>query len=145
MNVEGMEPFENETADYIRSTGSHVQYRVTPVFDGSNLVASGVLMEAESVEDKGQGLMFCVYCYNVQPGIVINYADGSSARAAAASPSPTVSSEQMTYIVNTNTGKFHLPTCSSVSDIKEKNKMTYSGNREDLISQGYEPCKRCNP
>ena len=145
MNVEGMEPFENETADYIRSTGSHVQYRVTPVFDGGNLVASGVLMEAESIEDKGQGLMFCVYCYNVQPGIVINYVDGSSTRAEISSTATAASSEQMTYIVNTNTGKFHLPTCPSVSDIKEKNKITYSGNREDLISQGYEPCKRCNP
>ena len=152
MNVEGMEPFENETADYIESTGNHVQYRVTPIFEGNNLVASGVLMEAESVEDQGEGLMFCVYCYNVQPGIVINYSDGSSTRAEASvtstpSASAALSSEstELTYIVNTNTGKFHNPDCSSVADISEENKMTYTGTRDELIAEGYEPCKRCNP
>jgi DNA-entry nuclease len=78
MNVEGMEPYENNTASYVRQTGNHVLYRVTPVFSGNDLLAQGVLMEAESVEDNGAGLKFCVFCYNVQPGIEINYADGSS-------------------------------------------------------------------
>lgn len=78
MNVEGMLPYENETAEFIRSTGFHVQYRVTPVFEGDDLVARGVLMEAESVEDGGAGLRFCVYCYNVQPGVTIDYSDGNS-------------------------------------------------------------------
>jgi DNA-entry nuclease len=145
MNVEGMEPFENETADYIQSTHNHVQYEVTPIFEGDNLVASGVLMEAESVEDHGEGLMFCVYCYNVQPGITINYADGSSERASTATAEASQQAEETTYIVNTNTGKFHLPDCPSVQDMKEKNKMVYTGDRQDLIDQGYQPCQNCNP
>ncbi len=76
MNVYGMEPFENRAASYIRRTGNHVRYRVTPVFTGSDLVARGVLMEAESVED--DGLCFCVFCYNVQPQITIDYSTGES-------------------------------------------------------------------
>ena len=78
MNTEGMLPFENMIANYIDETGNHVLYRVTPVFEGINLVASGVLMEAYSVEDRGAGIQFCVYCYNVQPGIEIDYATGES-------------------------------------------------------------------
>lgn len=78
MNVEGMLPFENMVADYIKETGNHVLYRVTPIFDGDNLVASGVLMEAKSVEDNGDGILFNVYCYNAQPGVSINYATGDS-------------------------------------------------------------------
>lgn len=84
LNVQGMLPFENEVADYVESTGNHVLYRVTPVFDGDNLVASGVLMEAYSVEDQGTGVMFNVYCYNVQPNIVIDYATGDSQLASDA-------------------------------------------------------------
>lgn len=76
MNVEGMEPFENEVAIYCKQTGNHVYYRVTPIFIGDELVARGVLIEAQSVED--DQIMFCVYCYNVQPGVTINYADGSN-------------------------------------------------------------------
>lgn len=78
LNVEGMLPFENEVADYVRRTGNHVLYRVTPVFEGDNLVAEGVLMEAYSVEDEGEGVEFCVFIYNVQPGIEIDYKTGES-------------------------------------------------------------------
>lgn len=78
MNTEGMLPFENEVADYIKETSNHVLYRVTPIFEDDNLVASGVQIEAESVEDNGEGVCFNVYCYNVQPGITINYATGES-------------------------------------------------------------------
>ena len=78
MNVDGMLPFENMVADYVQETGNHVMYRVTPVFDGNNLLASGVLMEAMSVEDNGDGILFNVFCYNVQPGIKIDYATGAS-------------------------------------------------------------------
>jgi len=78
MNVEGMLPFENMVADYVYETGNHVLYRVTPIFEGDNLVATGVLMEAFSVEDNGEGICFCVFCYNVQPGIEIDYMDGDS-------------------------------------------------------------------
>ena len=77
-NVEGMLPFEIQVADYVKSTGNHVLYRVRPIFKGNDLVARGVQMEALSVEDGGKGISFNVYCYNVQPGIRINYKDGSS-------------------------------------------------------------------
>ena len=78
MNVEGMLPFENMVADYIKETGNHVMYRATPVYEGEELVARGVQLEAWSVEDHGAGICFHVYVYNVQPGIVIDYATGES-------------------------------------------------------------------
>lgn len=80
LNTKGMLHFENKVADYIRETSNHVMYRVTPIFQGDNLLASGVLIEAESVEDDGEGIKFNVYCYNVQPGITINYANGDSSK-----------------------------------------------------------------
>lgn len=78
LNVEGMLPFENMVADYIKETGNHVLYRVTPIYQGENLVASGVQLEAWSVEDAGEGICFHVYCYNNQPGVVIDYATGNN-------------------------------------------------------------------
>ena len=78
MNTEGMLPFENMVADYITETGNHVLYRVTPVYDGDNLLARGVQIEALSMEDNGKGICFNVYCYNAQPGVTINYATGDS-------------------------------------------------------------------
>ena len=78
MNVEGMLPFENMVADYVKETGNHVLYRATPIFEGSELVARGVLLEAMSVEDGGEAICFNVYCYNVQPGVIIDYTDGDS-------------------------------------------------------------------
>ncbi|MCM1327434.1 MAG: DNA/RNA non-specific endonuclease [Bacteroidales bacterium] len=155
LNVQGMLPYENRIADYVTETGNHVLYRVTPVFEGDNLLASGVLMEAESVEDKGDGILFCVYVYNVQPGIIINYASGESgldevqtepSASESSISEPSVSELQgMTYILNTNTKKFHYPSCPSVDQMKEKNKQVFTGNREDVLSQGYAPCKNCNP
>ena len=151
MNVEGMLPFENMVADYIKETGNHVLYRVTPMFDGENLVAHGVRMEAESVEDDGEGIQFHVFCYNVQPGIAIDYATGDSwedeSVLAVTEPDEEQTQaayEETTYIINANTGKFHYPNCSSVKQMNENNKQTYTGSREDLISQGYESCKRCH-
>lgn len=82
MNTEGMLPFENMVADYVKETKNHVLYRVTPIFEDNNLVASGVLMEAQSVEDHGEGVSFCVYAYNVQPGVTIDYATGDSSLAS---------------------------------------------------------------
>ena len=78
LNIEGMLPFENKIADYIKETGNHVMFRVTPIYEGDNLVASGVLMEAWSVEDNGEGICFNVYAYNVQPGVIIDYATGET-------------------------------------------------------------------
>lgn len=160
LNIDGMLPFENMVADYIQETNNHVLYRVTPIFEGNNLLASGVLMEGYSVEDTGDDICFCVYAYNVQPGVTINYATGDSMLDGAATmepvtpPSvqnPTVNSQtgtsttQTDYVLNNNTKKFHLPSCSSADDIKASNREDYYGPREDLIARGYDPCKRCNP
>ena len=141
LNVQGMLPFENLTADYIKETGNHVLYRVTPIFEGDNLVASGVQMEAMSVEDAGEGVLFNVYCYNVQPGIVIDYATGDSEQAAAVDDS----GETFAYVLNTNTKKFHYPDCSSAINMKANTREEYAGTREALLAQGYEPCGRCKP
>lgn len=153
LNVEGMLPFENMVADYIRETGNHVLYRVTPVFEGDNLVASGVQMEAKSVEDHGEGILFNVYCYNVQPGIQIDYATGKSTYVGGETVGSRTEEEgkqeqkpvENTYVLNTNTKKFHLSGCSSVNQMKENNKETVQGSREELIRQGYDPCQRCHP
>lgn len=148
MNTEGMLPFENMVADYIRETDNHVLYEVTPVFEDDNLVASGVLMEAESVEDDGAGISFYVYVYNVQPGIEIDYATGESCEAEDSKPelgSEKGQAAEETYVLNTNTMKFHEPDCSSVGDIKKSNRSEYSGTRENVIRMGYDPCGRCRP
>ena len=173
LNVQGMLPFETKVCDYVKNTGNHVLYRVTPIFDGDNLLADGVLMEAYSVEDAGEGICFCVFAYNVQPGIGIDYATGDNwaessgtyqsteASVAEETPAPQPEtdtavqitpessapqeSQGITYVLNTNTKKFHYPTCSSVDDMKEKNKQIYTGSREEVINMGYVPCKRCNP
>lgn len=166
LNIEGMLPFENMVADYIQETDNHVLYRVTPIFEGNNLLANGVLMEGYSVEDKGAGVSYCVFAYNVQPGIKIDYATGESKLAdsaqqeeqktATVTPTPSPEPEkqepatgseasQADYILNTNTKKFHYPTCSSVNDMKEKNKQEFFGTRDEAISNGYFPCGRCKP
>ena len=178
LNVDGMLPFENMVADYVKETDNHVLYRVTPIFTGDNLVADGVLMEGYSVEDEGDGICFCVYAYNVQPGITIDYATGdswlssekgnsdsssggnSAVSQSAADKSGTQQAAVQTesvketsapvstgteYILNTNTKKFHYPSCSSVKQMKASNKKEYTGSRDDLIAQGYDQCKKCNP
>lgn len=155
MNVEGMLPFEDEVAAYIEETDNHVMYRVTPVFEGDDLVASGVQMQAESVEDDGVGISFNVYVYNVQPYVVIDYKTGENwegdeiaepegkwADGTEAEPSDT---KEQTYILNKNTKKFHKPECSGAKKIKAKNKGEYTGSRQTLIDEGYEPCGNCNP
>ncbi len=149
MNVEGMLPFENMTADYIKETGNHVLYRVTPVFKENELVARGVQMEAWSIEDNGDGVCFNVYVYNNQPGVVIDYQTGESRAEEKLTGSteesqPSVAQSEE-YIVNTSTHKFHLPSCPSVGAMKEKNKQEYYGSREYLIEEGYAPCQNCKP
>ena len=146
MNVDGMLLFENMTADYIKETGNHVMYRVTPVFEGDEMVPRGVLMEGKSVEDNGEGILFNVFVYNVQSGVEIDYMTGDSKLTeAGGSESSEQDSAEGEYILNTNTKKFHLPDCSSVTDMDEDNREGFSGSREELIDMGYEPCGRCNP
>ena len=143
LNVTGMLKFEDQVADYVKATDHHVLYRVTPVFEEDNLVATGVEMEAYSVEDKGEGVSFHVFVYNVQPGIVIDYATGESWPDDSKTTENTGKGQN--YVLNTNTHKFHTQNCESVRDIADSNKEVYTGYREDLINMGYEPCKRCKP
>ncbi len=146
MNINGMVPFENMVSDYIQETDGHVLYRVTPLFDGDNLVASGVLMEARSVEDKGEGIEFCIYCYNVQPGVTIDYTTGhNKADGTLGEVVDPATEEELTYIVNTNTLKFHLPDCEKAAQIQESNRKEITAKRSELIEQGYEPCGVCRP
>ncbi len=149
LNVEGMLPFENDVADYIEITNNHVYYKVTPIFQGNNLVANGVQMQAYSVEDNGQGISFNVYCYNVQPGVAIDYATGDNQAVASSSASVTSTSsdeaDKKTYIVNTKTKKFHNPDCDGAKKMSSSNKKKYKGTRDSLISNGYSPCQKCNP
>ena len=198
MNLEGMLPFENSVRMYVEGTGNHVLYRVRPYYKGGNLLAEGVLMEAKSIEDPL--VQFCAFCYNVQPGIEIDYATGESfaleavagdaasgdvadgeaaseeaasdggeilaiagdpglgdgeSRARSIEDEPITRAEEdeasgeepveITYVLNTNTKKFHYPYCSSVKDMKDKNKRETTLSRDEIIGQGYQPCKRCNP
>lgn len=148
LNIEGMLPFENMVADYVKETGNHVLYRVTPVFDGNNLVTSGVIIEAESIEDSGDGILFNVYAYNVQPGITIDYATGDSqldgrtqsekvTETVAEEEKTTDSKETMVWIPNSGT-KYHSN--SSCSDMVNPTQVTES----EAISKGYEACKKCH-
>ena len=82
MNTKGMLQFENMVTKYIKDTGNHVLYRVTPVFEGNNIVATGVEMEAYSVEDNGKGIKFNVFVYNIEDGIIIDYKTGDSKLAS---------------------------------------------------------------
>lgn len=216
LNIEGMLGIENRVYWYVRDTGNHVCYRVTPRYIGDNLLADGVQMEAYSVEDHGKRISLNVFCYNVQPGVRIDYktgdnsldpdvdvtrmmpdnsdsgdvasesqaADGDSIQGTldsentdrdseeAVNPKNTSSdseepvsrditstlesgdstssiqeerTEEITYILNTNTMRFHLPDCQSVQEMKEKNRKEFFGTREELIEAGYEPCGRCHP
>lgn len=138
MNVEGMLPFENLVADYVKETENHVLYRVTPFFEGENLVASGVQLEAKSVEDQGEGVCFNVYVYNCQPGVVIDYATGESRLEER-------TGDEKEYVLNTSSKKFHLPSCSGAASIGEANRQDFSGSREELMNRGYDPCGTCKP
>lgn len=148
MNVDGMLPFENMIDDYVDYSGNHVLYRVTPIYEGDNLVASGVLMEAYSVEDKGDGICFNVYVYNNQPGVKIDYKTGASEMIGGATAEEETSvddEKEMTYILNTKSYKFHLPSCGSVGSIKENNKEEIICKRYMLIDMGFSPCGSCRP
>ena len=181
-NADVMEPIEAMVLDYIEQTGNHVLYRVTPVFEGDELVARGVQIEALSMEDGGQGVSLNVFLRNIQPGVAIDYATGnnwadeaatadswstsaatsnlSASASAGTAPLAPISAAAttsqaddtstdtpatVTYVVNKNTGKFHYPSCSSVPKIKAKNRMDSNQTRDELIAQGYVPCKNCNP
>lgn len=150
MNTEGMLPFENMVADYINETGNHVAYRVTPVYEGDNLLASGVQLEAYSIEDDGEGICFNVYVYNVQPEITINYATGESWKAQDVTPhestkpetqpeveSASEASAEETVWIPSSGSKYH--SYSGCSNMKNSTEVT----KTQAESEGYEPCKEC--
>ena len=188
LNIEGMLDFENKVANYVNITGNHVLYRVTPIFNGDNLVASGVLMEGYSVEDRGKGICYNVFCYNVQPGIGIDYATGNSwedpntinlgsgligsqsgenntsdlkkeneengglawlfggdSTTNKENEVSNVINEENTYILNTNSKKFHKPSCKDIGRISESNRSEITTTRDALIKEGYTPCGHCDP
>ena len=167
LNIEGMLPFENMIADYVEDTENHVMYRVTPIYNGFDYVAQGVLMEGYSVEDNGWAICFCIFAYNVQPGVTIDYftgvnvangeklpeidssddnrnevADGGSDKGE---DDGDHSGEEVSYVLNTNSKKFHLPDSSCVGKINEENRKNYYGTKEELEADGYVACKLCKP
>lgn len=150
-NVDGMLPFENMVADYVREDDGHVLYRVTPMFDGDDLVCRGVLMEAISVEDNGDSVLFNVFVYNVQPGVKINYATGESSlddgqtAETGDSDSEAAADTSTTYVINISSMKFHKEDCSSISSMNQANKKVVTSTRDELVSEGYSPCGICKP
>ena len=146
LNIEGMLPIENQIADYVKETGNHVLFRVTPIFDGVNLLAHGVHMEAFSIEDGGEGICYSVFAYNVQPGIVINYETGENYLAAITPDSPGADAEDNAdYILNTKSKKYHKPSCSYATSMSDANRAEYTGTKEELEIEGYTPCGICKP
>lgn len=222
MNSVGMTYYENIVANYVKQTGNHVLYRVTPIFAANDLMARGVQMEAESIEDGRRAVRFNVFVYNVEPSVEIDYVTGKSressdvpnvatggeatttgastapnatgkeasnasakssngnarsentddttskgntdnsqtnqannatgssnaknpSNGAGSEESSAASSELKEYVLNTKSMKFHRPTCSSVDDIADNNKQGATATRDELISEGYSPCKQCNP
>ena len=162
LNVEGMLPFENAIASYVRMTGNHVMYRVEPIFKGDELLARGVHLEARSVEDKGRGLAFNVFCYNVQPGVKIDYASGENKPAKSkkllkkyqagklqseivTDSMKDVDPGKLTYVLNTKSMKFHYKGCKNAMEMSADKKKTEKTTRKDLLERGYEPCGWCKP
>ena len=148
LNIEGMLPFENKVDDYIAETGNHVLYRVTPRFTDDNLIADGVLMEAQSVED--DNCVFCVWCPNIQPNIIIDYSTGDSwvgtkPPTQTETQSITVSSNINEYVLNIKTKKVHLSDCRYVDDMNDSNKEVIEGSLQEILDEGFDACKVCNP
>jgi DNA-entry nuclease len=142
MNVQGMLPFEDMVADYVKETDNHVLYRVTPIFLDNEMLARGVLMEAVSVEDDGDGVCFNVFCYNVQPKVRIYYTNGEN---YSEEENNEAIDENASYILNTSSHKFHRVDCTAVKDIVSGNRKGFNGTREELILDGYSPCGSCKP
>ncbi|MBQ9069450.1 MAG: DNA/RNA non-specific endonuclease [Eggerthellaceae bacterium] len=151
LNMEGMRRFEEQVSSYVYRTSNSVLFRVTPLYRGSDLVAEGVLMEAESVEDNGTGLRFCVFCYNVEPGVEIDYATGANRADGSRQAQPYEPSEeelQADFVINKSSKVYHYPDCDSVIDMRAHNKIFFQGTLEELeelypFSDGWHLCKKC--
>lgn len=160
MNVDGMLPFENMAADYVKETGNHVLYRVTPVFEGDNLLAKGVQMEAYSIEDEGDGICFNVFVYNVQPGIHIDYATGDSREEGGrgmgtdaqktASPDADskegqeagIKTEQVEIRGNKKSKIYHCPGQASYDEMKDSDNLVVFHSEQEALDAGYRKAKR---
>lgn len=142
MNEQGMLPFENLVADYIKETDNHVAYRVSPVFKDDNLLAYGVQIEALSIEDNGAGICFNIYCFNAQPNVLIDYNTGESSLEIDYEYI-TDGNEKPDYILDSKCKEYHLPSCEKIADIENGYKLNYIGNKEKLKELEYSPCKKC--
>lgn len=146
LNGIGMLPYEEMVGDYIRETSTRVLYRVTPIFQGDELVSRGVLMEAMSLEDDGEDILYCVFIYNVidpQEGKIIDYMTGEVSEGVLKIDEDAAL--QPTYIVNKNSLYFHKPDCDSAASMSQRNRLNFYGTREEAIAEGYKPCPGCNP
>ena len=158
LNIDGMLDHENLVANYVKDTGNHVLYRVTPIYYKDNLVATGILIEGYSVEDNGAGIQFNIFAYNSQPGITIDYSTGDSWLTETGKPGMTIDNldedteqteekeytenkDGIVYYINTDSKKYHLSTCRYANENMEK----FNGTIEWLNDNGYEPCKVCKP
>jgi len=141
LNIKGMLDHEDMVAEYVKTNNGHVLYRVTPIFENDNLLASGVLMEGYSVDDSGTAIKFCIYCYNVQPGITINYKTGANTLTVEIIINPD--GKKYIFILNTKTMKVHLPECSSVKEMTVSSKKVVSCTVDSEALAGYSQCSRC--
>lgn len=140
MNVDGMLPFENMVADFVKETDYHVLYRVTPIFEGENLVATGVQIEAVSVEDKGEGICFNVFVYNVQPGVTIDYATGES---WLTEETPSQTEEPLLEIRGNKSSKiYHMPGQAAYEDMADSKNLVIFHSEEEAIAAGYRKAQR---
>lgn len=151
LNVDGMLPFENMVADYIKETNNHVLYRVTPIYDGNNLVAKGVQMEAKSVEDNGEGIEFNIFVYNVQPGITIDYATGASSLNGQGNTATSTNNENSTSSPavtdgtirgNSKSKIYHCPGQSSYDNMADSKYLVTFNSEEEAQAAGYRKAQR---
>lgn len=144
LNVDGMLPFENMVADYLKETGNHVLYRVTPIFIEDELIARGVQIEAYSVEDNGEGISFNIYCYNNQPGVSIEYTTGENKANGDNTEKDLINNKtSQMYVLNTNSKKFHTEDCSNANKISDENKIIKETTINQLNKDGYQGAKCC--
>lgn len=144
-NATLMLPYENMVADYVKETNNHVLYRVTPLFEGNNLVATGVQMEAKSVEDNGEGIEFNVFVYNVQPGITIDYATGDSkltSTESTDSSSSNTTTEKVVIRGNYKSKIYHCPGQKDYENMADSKYLVNFNSEADAIKAGYKKASR---
>ena len=141
MNTEGMLPFEQEVADYVKSTGNHVLYEVTPIFADDDLVVRGVHMQAESIEDEGAGVQFNVFVFNVQPGVEIDYATGES-RAIETEEEPEQPQTEGKIRGNRRSKIYHCPGQAAYEDMADSDNLILFDTEEEAQAAGYRRAKR---